>query len=319
MEYKNYYKVLGVEKSSTQDEIKRAYRKLARKYHPDLNKEKDAEDTFKEISEANEVLSDVEKRAAYDQLGQSHQSGQDFQPPPNWDQGFEFRGETGGNNQHQDFSDFFENLFGEAYKQKAKTQFHAKGEDLHAKVMIDITDSFHGAKRMLGLKVPELTPDGHVTLKERKLDVTIPKGVKDGQHIRLRNQGAPGFSEGLGEGKAGDLYLEIVFNHHPFYHTEGTDLYLKLPVTPWEAALGSKVKISTPEGLVDLTIPANSKQGSKLRLKERGLPAKNPGDLYVILQITLPPADTEKARELYETMAKELDFDPRERLMSEAI
>ncbi len=320
MEYKDYYKILGVENTSTQDQIKIAYRKLARKYHPDLNKDEDAEDKFKEVGEAYEALKDIEKRAAYDQLGQSYKYGQDFQPPPNWDQGFEFSGQSGDfSGQNHQFSDFFEGLFGEAYKEQrseqARARFDAKGQDHHAKVGIDIPDSFHGAKRTIGLKVPELSLDGHVLLKERKLDVTIPKGVREGQHIRLKGQGA----SGLGEGKSGDLYLEIIFNPHSDYYTEGADLFLKLPVTPWEAALGGKVKIPTPGGEVDLTIPANSGQGKKLRLKGRGLPAKKAGDLYVILQIALPPADTDKAKELYEKMASELDFDPRSNLMKTAV
>lgn len=319
MEYKDYYKILGVEKTATQDEIKRAYRKLARKYHPDLNKEEGAEAKFKEVGEAHEVLSDPEKRAAYDQLGSGYQPGQEFRPPPGWDAGFEFSGgeEMGAH----EFSDFFESLFGGAFRQqraggagpRTRAQFRAKGEDHHAKVMIGIEDAFHGAKRTISLKLPELMGDGHLMLRERRLDVTIPKGVQEGQHIRLRGQGGPG----LGGGEAGDLYLEIAFAPHPVYGTEGADLYVDLPVTPWEAALGAKVKAPTPGGVVDLNIPPDSKQGRKLRLKGRGLPGKTPGDLYVTLQIALPPA-SDKAKKLYEEMAKELDFNPRERLMRAA-
>ncbi|MBZ0100071.1 MAG: DnaJ domain-containing protein, partial [Taibaiella sp.] len=203
MKYKDYYALLGVEKSATQDEIKRAYRKLARTYHPDLNKDEGAEEKFKEISEANEVLGDPEKRAAYDQLGQGYRPGQDFQPPPNWDEGFEFSGGFDGKNARaQQFSDFFEDLFGEAYRQQsapgAGARFHARGQDHHAKVLIDLEDAFHGAKRTVVLKVPELTESGHVAVKERKLEVTIPKGMLEGKHIRLKGQGAPG----LGDGKA---------------------------------------------------------------------------------------------------------------------
>ncbi len=315
MEYRDYYEILDVEKSATQDEIKRAFRKLARKFHPDLNKDEDAEAKFKEISEANEVLSDPEKRAAYDQLGQAYRPGQDFQPPPDWDAGFEFSdGPASENAQGQDFSDFFETLFGEAYQQKraadAKARFHAKGQDHHAKVLIDLEDTFHGTKRTIVLKVPEVTEDGHLVVKDRKLEVSIPKGVQEGQHIRLKGQGAPG----RGDGTAGDLYIEIVNKAHPIYRAGGSDLYLDLPVTPWEAALGRKVKVPTPGGIVDLNIPAGSQQGRKLRLKGRGLPAKPPGDLYVSLRIALPPADSAKAKKVYEAMA-ELDFNPREHLM----
>jgi curved DNA-binding protein len=315
MQYKDYYAVLGVEKTATQDEIKRAYRKLARKYHPDVNKEPGAEGKFKEIGEANDVLSDVEKRAAYDQIGKGYQPGQDFTPPPGWDAGFEFSG-AGSNAPPQDFSDFFESLFGAASRQRGgqwqtdprrQTQFSAKGQDHHARVMIDLEDAIEGGTQTIVLKTPELSSDGHVYLKERKLKVKIPKGIQEGMHIRLKGKGMPGH----GQGAAGDLYLEISFKPHLLYHSEGKDIYLNLPVAPWEAALGGKIKVPTPLGVVGMNIPANSKQGRKLRLKGRGLPAKPPGDLYVILQITYPPAESEKARKFYQTMAGEFEFDPR--------
>ncbi len=316
MKYKDYYQILGVEKSATQDEIKRAYRKLARTYHPDLNKDAGAEEKFKEIGEANEVLSDPEKRAAYDQLGQGYQSGQDFQPPPNWDEGFEFSsGQNRENMQEQQFSDFFSDLFGAAHRQQTDTgagQFSARGQDHHAKIIIDLEDAFQGAKHGIVLKVPELDQTGHLVVKDRKLEISIPKGILEGKHIRLKGQGSPG----LGDGKTGDLYLEIAFKPHPLYHADGADLYIDLPVTPWEAALGAKVQVPTPGGAVDLTIPAASRQGGKLRLKGRGIPAKPVGDMYVVFQIALPPADNNKAKEIYETMARELDFDPRRSLKS---
>jgi curved DNA-binding protein len=317
MEYKDYYAVIGVAKDATQDDIKRAYRKLARKYHPDLNKGDGSEEMFKEIGEANEVLSDPEKRAAYDQLGASYRPGQDFQPPPNWDAGFEFSGgfsdATGDDNAA--FSDFFENLFGQAYRAKRsqRAQFHARGQDHHAKVLINLEDAFTGAKRAIQLKVPKITADGHVITEQRTLNVNIPKGVHAGQHIRLKGQG----TTGLGEGNPGDLYLEIEFASHLIYRVEGRDLYLDLPVAPWEAALGGKVKAPTPKGVVDVTIPANSTQGRKLRLKGRGIPAKTPGDFYIVLKIALPSAKDEKAKELYDRMAQELDFNPRKHLMQD--
>ncbi len=315
MKYKDYYAVLGVDKSATMDEIKRAYRKLARKYHPDLNKEANAEEKFKEIGEANDVLSNPEQRAAYDQMGQNYQAGQDFTPPPGWDQGFEFTGGPGdGHAGHEDFSDFFSDLFSKTRREQHSThrqpEFDAKGQDHHARIAIDLEDSFTGAKRRITLKMPELDASGHVILGQKNLDVSIPKGVREGQNIRLKSQGAPGY----GRGAAGDLYLEIEFRPHRLYHAQGTDLYLDLPVTPWEVALGGKVKLPTPGGVVDLNIPANSKSGRKMRLKGRGIPSKPPGDLYVILQIVLPPADSAKAKDLYETMAKELNFNPRRHL-----
>ena len=315
MEYKDYYKVLGVEKTATQDEIKKVYRKLARKYHPDLNKEEGAEDKFKEIGEAHEVLKDPEKRAAYDQLGSGYQPGQDFNPPPDWNAGFEYSGGfpgAGGAGDGAGYSEFFEDLFGQAQRAERaqRAQFHAKGQDHHARVLIDLDDAFSGAKRAIALKVPKVTADGHVITEQRTLNVNIPKGVRAGQHIRLKGQGTPG----LGKGKAGDLYLEVEFSPHPHYHAEGQDLYLDLPVTPWEAALGGKVKTPTPLGAVDVTIPANSSGGKKMRLKGRGIPGKTPGDLYIVLQIALPPATEDAARELYQKMAEELAFNPRAKL-----
>lgn len=301
---------MGVHRDASQDEIKRAYRKLARKYHPDVSKESDAEEKFKELGEAYEVLKDPEKRKAYDQLGQQWQHGQEFHPPPGWDQGFEFH--TGGINEADlsQFSDFFESLFGHGPPRRPWRQYDARGEDSYAKVMIDLADAYHGATRMLTLKTTELDKQGHPRLIERTLNVHIPKGVRQGQHIRLAGQGGAG----LGRGGAGDLYLQIEFRPHPFYHVEGRDVYLDLPVTPWEAALGATIKAPTPTGVVELKVPAGSHTGRKLRLKGRGIPGSNPGDLYVVLIITAPPADTEKAKEAYHELARATTYNPRARL-----
>jgi curved DNA-binding protein len=308
MDYKDYYKTLGVERKATQDEIKRAYRKLARKYHPDVSKEADAEVKFKDLGEAYEVLKDPEKRVAYDQLGSDWNSQQGFRPPPDWGSGFEFHGAPQGAGSQHDFSDFFESLFGQARGPAGPGRgFHMQGEDHHAKVFVNLEDSFHGASRSISLQMPDVTPDGHVVSSKRTLKVSIPKGIRQGQQIRLSGQGA----KGRGSGKAGDLYLEIEFNPHRYYRVEGADVYLELPVAPWEAALGASVKVPTPSGAIDLKIPANSKAGKKLRLKGRGIPAKTPGDLYLVLQIVLPPADDEKSRELYKRMQEEINFDPR--------
>ena len=313
MEFKDYYKVLGLERSATQAEIKKSYRKLARTYHPDINKDAGAEARFKEVSEANEVLGDVEKRAAYDQLGQGWQSGQEFQPPPNWDAGFEFSGarsEAAG----AGASDFFEALFGRMHRRehpaRGPAEFHARGEDHHARILIDLRDAFGGATRAISLRVPEIDEAGHVVLRDRTLNVKIPKGVTDGQHIRLKGQGGPG----TGRLPPGDLYLEVQFKPDPTYRVAGRDLYLDLPIAPWEAALGASVKIPTPMGPIMLTIPAGSFQGRELRIKGRGLPTAEPGDLYAVLKIVLPPADSDKAKKIYEDMARELAFDPRSEL-----
>jgi len=308
MEFKDYYDTLEIKRDATQDEIKRSYRKLARKYHPDISKEADAEEHFKQVGEAYEVLKDAEKRAAYDQLGANWQAGQDFRPPPDWDQGFEFTGDG----RNADFSDFFESLFGRdgAQQARAHRDFNARGMDSHARVQIDLEDAYHGGKRMLTMKHSELDANGRPVLKERTLNVKIPQGVCQGQHIRLAKQG----SAGIGEGGKGDLYLEIEFSRHPFYHVEGKHVYLDLPVTPWEAALGATIKVPTPGGPVDLKIPANSVSGGKLRLKGRGIPAKQPGDLYVVLQLALPPANTEAAKQAYREFEQAVDFNPRHRL-----
>jgi curved DNA-binding protein len=320
MEYKDYYKTLGVGRDATQDEIKKAYRKLARKHHPDVNKSTDAEARFKDLGEAYEVLKDPEKRAAYDQLGSGWRSGQDFRPPSGWNPagfGFSSGGATVDPSQ---FSDFFEMLFGGARGARARgggfggagfggtaaDPFAGRGEDIEAKVLIDLEDAYHGATRQLSLQSPEVSPDGRISRRARSLNVRIPKGIKQGQKIRLAGQGG----RGLG-GEPGDLYLEVGFNAHRHYRVDGADVYLDLPVAPWEAALGAVVKVPTPSGIVDVKIPAGSRGGRKLRLKGRGIPAKSPGDFYVALQISLPPATSDKARKVYEEMKKVTDFNPR--------
>lgn len=314
MEFKDYYKTMGVERDATQDQIKRTYRKLARKYHPDINKDSDAETRFKEVGEAYAVLKDPEKRVAYNQLGTNRQEGQDFHPPPNWDQGFEFHG--GGDAEHFDaeqFSDFFDSLYGRAGsspKGRADRAFNMRGEDSYAKVVIELEDAYHGASRTIHLKKTELGADGRPFLKEHTLNVKIPKGIRQGQHIRLTKQGGAG----MGQGEAGDLYLKIEFNTHAFYHVEGGDVYLDLPIAPWEAALGAKVKVPTPTGVIKMTIPDNSSAGRKLRLKGRGIPGKQAGDFYVVIQIVLPPAKSDAAKAAYREMEKALAFNPRAHL-----
>jgi curved DNA-binding protein len=311
MEYKDYYEIMGVSRDATQDQIKRAYRKLARKYHPDVSKEPNAEAHFKEVGEAYEVLKDPEKRAAYDQLGRQWKTGQDFRPPPDWNVGFEFRGGGYTAADAGVHSNFFEELFGRGHGPPSGTAgrrtFRIRGEDLHAKVSIDLEDNFNGPTRSISLRVPELTEDGNVTTRARTLSVRIPKGIRPGQQIRLVGQGSPGF----GGAESGDLYLEVEFRDHPLYSVHGADIYLDLPVTPWEATLGASIEAPTPTGVVDLKIPTNSTQGRKLRLKGRGLTGKQPGDLYVILQVALPPADSDAAKTLYRKMEEQLGFNPR--------
>ncbi len=312
MEFKDYYQVMGVARDATEAQIKQAYRRLARKYHPDVSKEKNAEARFKEVGEAYEVLKNPEKRAAYDNLGQNHRSGEEFKAPPDWNSDFEFSGAGRG---PADYSDFFESLFGaQGRAQTGRSRgFHAergppdRGEDHHAKVMLDLEASLGGGSRSFTLKMPEVDAEGRLATKERILNVQVPKGILAGQSIRLAGQGAKAGDAG----KAGDLYLEVEFQPHPLYHVDGRDLTLDLPVAPWEAALGATVKTPTPGGVVDLKVPPGSRAGAKLRLKGRGIPAKPPGDFYVILQIALPPAQDEKAKAAYAAFAQALPFDPR--------
>jgi curved DNA-binding protein len=309
MEFKDYYKILGVERDATQADIKKTYRQLARKFHPDINKEPGAEAKFKEIGEAYEALGDPEKRAAYDQLGKEWKAGQEFRPPPNWDAGFEYSGRPEG----ADFSDFFSSIFGAARAERSgqsgrtRTTFHMRGEDHHATIVIDLHDALNGATRTITLRMPEVDDGGHVLVRDKNLTVQIPKGVTDGQSIRLKGQGTPG----MGHAAAGDLYLEIRFKPDSLYRVEGKNLYLDLPVAPWEAALGASVKMPTPLGPIMIKVPAGSANGRELRVRGRGIPASQPGDLYAVLKIVWPPATDEKARKIYEEMAKELAFDPR--------
>jgi curved DNA-binding protein len=312
MEFKDYYKILGVPRSAAQDEVKRAYRKLARRYHPDVSKEPNAEERFKEVQEAYEVLKDPEKRAAYDQLGSRWKAGQDFRPPPDWDTGFEFSGggftpgDAGG------FSDFFDTLFGRGFGGGAgpgarRGGFRARGEDHHARIRISLEDAYKGSTRAVTLRVPEMDSHGRVLTRTRSLNVRIPKGVTEGQQIRLSGQGAPG----MGGGAQGDLYLEVSFEPHPRFRPEGRDIHVQLPIAPWEAALGATAEVPTLGGSVEMKVPPGSQTGNRLRLRGRGLPGSPPGDQYVEFRIVTPPADDARTRNLYQRMADEFKFDPR--------
>lgn len=307
MEYKDYYKTLGVARDADKDAIKRAYRRLARKYHPDVSKEADAEARFKEIGEAYEVLSDTEKRAAYDQLGANWRQGQDFRPPPDWQQRYAAGGNGfGGFDGGADFSDFFDSLFGDAspfghggFRARGRRPA-ARGNDHRAEIRISLNEAFTGGSRTLNL--------GDGQGGTRKLRVKIPAGVGDGQTIRLSGQGAPG------PGGAGDLLLTVAIAPHPTLKLDGRDIHLELPITPWEAALGAQLKVPTLGGWVDMRIPAGAQSGQRLRLKGRGLPGKPPGSQLVTLKLVTPPANSDKARKLYEQMRRELPMNPRETL-----
>ena len=299
MEFKDYYQVLGVARDAPADEIKKSYRKLARKYHPDVSKEPDANTRMKDVNEAWAVLQDPEKRAAYDQVGKGFQPGQDFRPPPDWDAGFEFSDSGFAPGENADFSDFFSQIFGR--------RSSSRGGDHHAKVMLDIEDAFTGAERQIGLRVPKSDEQGRVTLETRTLNVKIPKGVHAGQMIRLAGQGGAGH----GGAPAGDLLLEVQFNSHDRYRVEGRDIHIRLPIAPWEAALGAVVPVQAPGANLEVRIPAGAQSGRQMRVRGKGIPGSTPGDLYLDIQVVLPPADKPEARAIYETMARELAFDPR--------
>ena len=306
MEFKDYYKILGVASDAKTDEIKRAYRKLARKHHPDLNKEAGSEDQFKEIGEAWEVLKDPEKRRQYDQLrAGGWRQGEDFQPPPDWTGGFG-HGDTGqGSSGFTDFSDFFENLFGGGMG--GRRQRSARGQDIHARVEIDLETAFSGGRRRISLNRAEPGPDGRLIRRRQNLEVNIPAGVTPGQQIRLSGQGEPGFNGG----PKGDLFMEVEIQPHRLFELDGRNVHLTLPIAPWEAALGAKVNVPTLGGKVAMNIPAGASSGKRLRLKGRGLPGKSPGDQVVTLKVVVPKATSERQRELYRQLEREQAFDPR--------
>jgi curved DNA-binding protein len=327
VEYKDYYKILGVDRGASQDEIKRAYRKLARKYHPDVSKEPDAEARFKEVNEANEVLKDPEKRAQYDALGTGWQAGDEFRPPPGHGAGARpgsrgwQRAERMSPEEAAQFSDFFSSIFGDlggmggmggdgGFTGRAGG-FASRGADQTARVRVSLEDAYHGATRQLSLEVPEIDAQGRVASRTRTLNVRIPPGVTEGQQIRLAGQAGGG----VGGGEPGDLYLEVEFAPHPVYRAEGRDIHLRLPIAPWEAALGATVGVPTLGGKVSLKVPAGAQSNQRLRLKGRGLPGKTPGDVYVQLEIVNPPATDANAKAAFEQLAERFKaFNPRAKL-----
>ena len=294
MEYKDYYKILGVERETSQTDLKKAYRKLARKYHPDVSKEANAEERFKEVNEAYEVLGDEKKREQYDTLGANWKSGQDFNPPPGWDGGFDFSqftqgGHAGGST--SGFSDFFESMFGGSagFQQGGFTQQQRKPPAETMILNVTLEDVFGGGKKIIRL------PNG------KSIEVKIPKGIEDGKKIRLAGKGANG----------ADLHLKIRISKHAKFRQDGNDVYLDLPIAPWEAALGSSIAVDTLAGKIKLKIPTNSISGKKMRLKGRGIPSAKNGDQYVVLQIVTPPASTKDEIKFYEDMEKKFDWSPR--------
>ncbi len=325
MEYQDYYQTLSVPRTATADEIKKSYRRLARKYHPDVSKEANAEEKFKKVQEAYEVLKDTEKRAAYDKLGADWKSGQDFRPPPDWGGDFEFRGAPPGGGDgatDEQFSDFFSSLFGGAspfggggsqFGETAgsfaggRRSRSRQGSHHHARMDVDLEEAYRGGTRTLELQRPEIGPDGNLRMGTHTVKVSIPPGVSDGQQLRLAGQGEPG----IVGGPPGDLFLELHTRPHRQYQLDGRDVTLTLPVAPWEAALGGTVTVPTLGGPVELRIPPGTQSGQKLRLRGRGLPGNPPGDQFAQLKVVLPPATSPQARALYEQMQRELPFDAR--------
>lgn len=310
MKYKDYYQILGVKRDAEPAEIKRAYRKLARKYHPDVSKEPDAEERFKDINEAHEVLGDAKKRQAYDRLGSQWQPGQEFHRPPDWERQFGSGAEDlGGLGQ---FSDFFQSLFGGDFLRQGfgGRGFRMPGEDRHARLRVSLEEAFHGATRTIHIELPEFDARGRPSSGRHELRVSIPPGVHEGQRIRLAGQGG----KGSGGGPEGDLYLEIEIAPHALFKALKRDIYLDLPVTPWEAALGARIEAPTLGGKVEVKIPPGSQSGHRLRLKGRGLPGNPPGDQYLILQIHTPEAANEAQKQFYQKMAGAFTFDPRRKM-----
>lgn len=309
MEYKDYYKIMGLERGVSQEEIKRAYRKLARKYHPDVSKEENAEAKFKELGEAYDVLRDPEKRSKYDRYGQYWKEQGQAGYNPQADQQSYQHYQHFNEDQAADFQDFLNSIFRERYGQQQSSSFYDQGRDIHAKLGISLEDSFFGAEKTLQLQTPVIDKLGHVQYHERSVKVKIPKGIGDKKQIRLKGQGGKGPHQ-----HAGDLYIEININPHHLYSLQDRDIHLTLPIAPWEAALGATIQAPTLAGAVNLKIPKLSQTGKQMRLKGRGLPGNPAGDQYVTLEIVIPQVENTEASKLYEQLAKTIHFNPREKL-----
>jgi len=312
MEYKDYYKILGVGRGASADDIKRAYRRLARQFHPDVNKKADAEDRFKELGEAYEVLKDPKKRLTYDQQG-SHWRAQQDPSTAGGRNGGARPGSGGFATGDGEHSDFFENLFGRTFRQNRRPKDAPapnSDRDQHVSIQINIEDSYRGVTRTMTLQLEDVDSHGQRSLRNRTLSVKVPRGIRPGQQIRLAGQGRPK----QGKIPAGDLLVDVAFNPHALFRVEGRDVHIDFPVAPWEAALGATVVVPTPNGTVDMRIPVGTTAGKKLRLKGKGLPADSPGDFYVNLEIVLPPPIDQKTKDFYLEMARELAFNPREKM-----
>ncbi|WP_411870270.1 DnaJ C-terminal domain-containing protein [Vulcanococcus limneticus] len=305
MKFKDYYEALGVGRDASEEEIKKAYRRLARKFHPDISKEAGAEERFKEISEAYGTLSDPDKRQAYNELGR-HQAGEDFRPPPGWDSRF-WQGQSHG---EVDLADLFEQMGFHASQRQARPDFPMRGQDIEAVAQLSLEEVARGTEVSLERQVPQRLPDGSLGRQNQTVRIRVPKGVTEGERLRIPARGGPG----SGGGPPGDVYLDIHLKPHRLFQPVGHDLYLQLPVTPWEAALGGEIEVPTLDGRVRLTVQAGAQTGQKLRLAGKGLPRRKEGagDLYGVLQIVTPKQIGEREQELYRELASASSFDPRQ-------
>ncbi|WP_152205118.1 DnaJ C-terminal domain-containing protein [Marinobacter changyiensis] len=319
MDFKDYYAALGVSESAPPEEIKKAYRKLARKYHPDISKETNAEAKFKDVGEAYEVLKDPEKRAEYDQIRKyGARSDGSFEPPPGWQSASNFGGGGYTEADAGQFSDFFESIFGGAGRgsrqpggQGFRHNMRMRGEDVHARLALFLEEAYNGCEKQVQFDVTEADAQGRIVRRRKTLNVKIPAGMTSGQHIRLKGQGSPG----IGGGSAGDLFIEVELAPHPLFAVNGRDLTMTLPITAPEAALGASIKVPTLGSAVNLKVPKGATSGQKLRLKGKGLQGKHPGDQIVVLQVAMPKHHTEKAQALYQQLAEEeKSFHPRSHL-----
>jgi curved DNA-binding protein len=304
MEFKDYYKILGVKPDADLKAIKTAYRKLARKYHPDVSEEKDAENKFKDVAEAYAALKDTQKRAEYDELRKYGQQGQSFTPPPGW---------QSASSQDGEFSDFFESIFGSArpggQQTHRETRFSFRGQDIETELPIFLEETLSEKKKTISYQLPHYDTDGRRLADVKKtLNIKIPKGVAEGERIRLKGQGGPG----MGDGQNGDLYLHIRLVPHPLFDVEGHNLIITVPIAPWEAILGTRAEVPTLSGNINLTIPPDSQSGKRLRVKDKGLASKTGmGDLYAVLKIVIPDKTDEESRQLWKTLSEKTKFNPR--------
>lgn len=319
MEFKDYYDILGIKPDADAKAVKAAYRRLARKYHPDVSKEHDAEKQFKDVSEAYEVLHDAAKRAEYDQLRQYGRKGQQFQPPPGWNPSA-----GGAHFNDGDFSDFFSSIFGDRFQQAngsarhtrthfgdAQAPFAQRGQDVEIELPVFLEEMLRDEAKAIEFTLPGVGADGRRVNQKKSLKVKIPQGTVDGERIRLKGQGGPG----RGNGPSGDVYLKVKLVPHPVFDVKDHDLTITVPIAPWEAALGATVEVPTLTSRISVSVAPGAQTGQRLRVKGRGLPRKQGhGDLYVLLKVVMPPSVDAASKKLWQELASKASFDPRSNL-----